>query len=155
MGTGRNLAHYHRDVRLTAIDLSHAMLRKAKRRAADVSCQVEFRHADAMVMGGVPSHSYDWVISIFMCCVMPDELQPLIGSRPCQRCAQSDQHLLPKTRYLSSDRRAAQSMKGVLGDACVPPKTRAAKALGIATTPLPVPFLHGPRPDVDELLNVL
>ena len=75
-GTGRNLAHYHGDVRLTAIDLSQAMLRKAQKRAADVPCQVEFRHTDATVMSDVPSHSYDWLISTFMCCVMPDELQP-------------------------------------------------------------------------------
>ncbi len=27
-------------------------------------------------MDSVQSHQYDWIFSTFMCCVMPDELQP-------------------------------------------------------------------------------
>ncbi len=75
-GTGRNLAHYHKAVRLTAIDLSKAMLRKALKRASRAECAVDLRHDDATVMQSVPSGEYDWLISTFMCCVMPNELQP-------------------------------------------------------------------------------
>ena len=77
VGTGRNLAHYHSDVRLTALDLSRAMLNKAKKRAREANCEVELIHDDATEMRSVPSGQYDWLISTFMCCVMPDELQPL------------------------------------------------------------------------------
>ena len=76
-GTGRNFAHYHGDVRLTALDLSRAMLNKAKKRACQAACEIELIHDDATEMGSVPSGQYDWLISTFMCCVMPDELQPL------------------------------------------------------------------------------
>ena len=77
VSTGRNLAHYHSDVRLTALDLSRAMLGRAKRRARQAVCDIEFIHDDATEMESVPSGHYDWLISTFMCCVMPDELQPL------------------------------------------------------------------------------
>jgi demethylmenaquinone methyltransferase/2-methoxy-6-polyprenyl-1,4-benzoquinol methylase len=77
VGTGRNLAHYSGDVRLTALDLSRAMLNKAKKRARQADCEIELVHDDATEMGSVPSGQYDWLISTFMCCVMPDELQPL------------------------------------------------------------------------------
>lgn len=76
-GTGRNLAHYHARVRLTAIDLSRVMLQKALKRAMKTPCEVDLRQDDATIMQSVESSHYDWLISTFMCCVMPDELQPL------------------------------------------------------------------------------
>ena len=77
VGTGRNLLHYHSDVRLTALDLSRAMLGRAKKRARRAVCDIELVHDDATEMESVLSGHYDWLISTFMCCVMPDELQPL------------------------------------------------------------------------------
>ncbi len=76
VGTGRNLAHYHPDVDLVGLDLSPAMLRKAARRAQGAPCRIELVHDDATVMGSLDSRQFDWVFSTFMCCVMPDELQP-------------------------------------------------------------------------------
>jgi len=77
VGTGRNFRHYHESVALTGVDLSDVMLKKAARKARKASCRIELLHDDASVMRLVGSHQYDWVISTFLCCVMPDEFQPM------------------------------------------------------------------------------
>jgi len=77
VGTGRNLRYYHRDVTLTAMDLSPAMLMKAQKRARGAVCRIDFITDDVCLMNSIPSASYDWIISIFLCCVMPEEVQPL------------------------------------------------------------------------------
>lgn len=76
VGTGRNLKYYSPGVQLTGIDLSSAMLKKARERGKYASCRVNLCHEDATVMESIPSNHFDWVFSTFMCCVMPDSLQP-------------------------------------------------------------------------------
>lgn len=75
VGTGRNLRHYHETVELVGLDLSERMLRKARRRAKSSQCRIELIHEDATTMKSVDANQFDWVVSTFMCCVMPDELQ--------------------------------------------------------------------------------
>ena len=77
VGTGRNFEHYHASVELTGVDLSEVMLGKARKKARKASCRIELLHDDASIMSRVTSAQYDWVISTFLCCVMPDEYQPL------------------------------------------------------------------------------
>jgi len=77
VGTGRNFKHYHESVELTGVDLSDVMLRKASKKARKAKCKIELLHDDASVMRHVESNRYDWVISTFLCCVMPDEFQPM------------------------------------------------------------------------------
>lgn len=77
VGTGRNLKYYNKDVHLTGIDLSSAMLKCAKERAVNAVCHIELIHEDATSMKKISTSCYDWVIGTFICCVMPDELQPL------------------------------------------------------------------------------
>ena len=76
VGTGRNLKYYNPDVFLTGIDLSSAMLKCAKKRAKTAACHVELHQEDATKMETIPENNFDWIISTFLCCVMPDELQP-------------------------------------------------------------------------------
>ena len=76
VGTGRNFRHYHESVELTGVDLSDVMLRKAGKKAKKADCKIELVHDDASVMHSVDSNQYDWIISTFLCCVMPDEFQP-------------------------------------------------------------------------------
>lgn len=76
VGTGRNLEHYHESVDLVGLDLSKAMLKKAGQRAKGARCKFELIHDDATIMASQDSDRFDWVFSTFMCCVMPDELQP-------------------------------------------------------------------------------
>ena len=77
VGTGRNFRHYHHSVELTGVDLSDVMLRKAAKKAKKANCNIELVHDDASIMSKVDSNQYDWVISTFLCCVMPDEFQPM------------------------------------------------------------------------------
>lgn len=77
VGTGRNFAHYHQSVELTGVDLSDVMLRKAARKVKKANCKIELLHDDASIMRLVDSNQYDWIISTFLCCVMPDEFQPM------------------------------------------------------------------------------
>ena len=77
VGTGRNVEFYHPDVDLVGIDLSKQMLHRAKKRIAKAKCKVRLVNEDATIMESIESNEYDCLVSTFMCCVMPDELQPL------------------------------------------------------------------------------
>ncbi len=77
VGTGRNLKYYHPDVALTAIDLSEVMVRRAMKRAKSADCEIKICQEDATIMKSIPSNHFAWLVSTFLCCVMPDELQPL------------------------------------------------------------------------------
>ncbi len=77
VGTGRNLKYYHHSVDLTGIDLSSAMLDKASKRGRSAHCNIDLVQEDATHMKTIPSDKFDWVIATFLCCVMPDEVQPL------------------------------------------------------------------------------
>jgi len=77
VGTGRNFIHYGPRVELTGIDLSRKMLEKAKGRSKHVPGGVTLVHEDATMMASIPSSHFDWLVSFFLCCVMPDRLQPL------------------------------------------------------------------------------
>jgi ubiquinone/menaquinone biosynthesis C-methylase UbiE len=77
VGTGRNLIYYNSDVNLTAIDLCNAMVKKAKKRGRDAVCKLDFRQEDATKMTSIYSNHFDWIISGFLCCVLPYNLQVL------------------------------------------------------------------------------
>jgi len=75
IGTGRNLRYYQPGVNLTAVDFSPAMLRRASKRCNEAACTVRLVHEDACRMVSIPSDRYDWLVSSFLCCVLPNELQ--------------------------------------------------------------------------------
>lgn len=75
VGTGRNLRYYNPSVDLTAIDLSTAMLDRAKKRGRRAQCRVTFLQEDVCAMESLPSGSFDWIVATFLCCVLPNELQ--------------------------------------------------------------------------------
>jgi ubiquinone/menaquinone biosynthesis C-methylase UbiE len=77
VGTGRNLRYYPRDADVTGIDLSEGMLSRATRRSTSAACTFHPVHEDATLMASVPTSQFDWLISTFLCCVMPDHLQPV------------------------------------------------------------------------------
>ena len=84
VGTGRNLKYYAADVDLTGIELSPAMLKRAKKRAQYACCQTKLLIEDATTMTTIPANNYDWVISTFMCCVLPDNLQQEAAKQFCR-----------------------------------------------------------------------
>jgi ubiquinone/menaquinone biosynthesis C-methylase UbiE len=72
LGTGRNLRYYPPDVRLTAIELSPAMLEIARQRAQDVrpEAQLQLGNAEAL---DFPEESFDTVVCTLSLCTIPDD----------------------------------------------------------------------------------
>lgn len=77
VGTGRNLKYYNSGVNLTAVDLCKAMVQRAKKRGKSAVCMLECLQEDATKMTSIPSNHFDWIISTFLCCVLPNDLQVL------------------------------------------------------------------------------
>ena len=77
VGTGRNLKYYNSDVNLTAIDLCNAMVKRAKKRGRSAVCTLDCLQEDATKMTSICSSRFDWIISGFLCCVLPYNLQIL------------------------------------------------------------------------------
>jgi ubiquinone/menaquinone biosynthesis C-methylase UbiE len=72
VGTGLNLPHYPDGVRLTGIELSPAMLDLARRRAAELGREVDFRVGDATALE-FSDQSFDTVTCTFSLCTIPDD----------------------------------------------------------------------------------
>jgi len=72
VGTGANLPYYPREVHLTGIDWSDAMLEAAGRQAQRRGRPVVLRRADATALP-FPPHSFDTVVCTFALCCIPDE----------------------------------------------------------------------------------
>ncbi|HEX9270368.1 MAG TPA: class I SAM-dependent methyltransferase, partial [Candidatus Limnocylindria bacterium] len=70
VGTGRNLSFYPPDVRLTAIDLSPAMLEVARRRARELGRAVDLRLGDAERLEFADG-SFDSVVITLVLCTVP------------------------------------------------------------------------------------
>ena len=82
VGTGRNIKYYHKDARLTGIDLSSQMIRQARTRAtqSEVSCHVKaLIVSDATNLQEIQNNSFDVVSASFLFCVLPNELQVLVN----------------------------------------------------------------------------
>ena len=77
IGTGANLPHYPRDVDLTGVDWSPAMLDVARTRANLLRRAVALRQADAAALP-FPAESFDTVVSTFALCCVPDERAALV-----------------------------------------------------------------------------
>lgn len=71
VGTGANLPHYPRDVRLTCLERSAPMLEQARRRAADLGRPATFVLGDVGALGADDA-SFDTVVSTFTLCCVPD-----------------------------------------------------------------------------------
>lgn len=71
VGTGRNLAHYHRDATLAGVDLSPEMLARAKEHAAELGREADLREGDAAHLS-FPDASFDTVVCALSLCSIPD-----------------------------------------------------------------------------------
>ena len=72
IGTGRNLPHYPDGVRLTAVELSPAMLGIARARARELGRDVDLRLGDAQALE-FPERSFDSVVCTLALCTIPDD----------------------------------------------------------------------------------
>ena len=71
VGTGLNIPLYGRDVRLTGIDISPAMLDIARKRAAEVGRDADLREGDAHELPFADA-SFDTVVCTLSLCNIPD-----------------------------------------------------------------------------------
>jgi ubiquinone/menaquinone biosynthesis C-methylase UbiE len=70
-GTGRNFRHYPESCRITAVDLSAAMLARARQRAQRLGLSVAWAVMDAEALAFRP-HSFDAVVSTLSLCTFHD-----------------------------------------------------------------------------------
>jgi ubiquinone/menaquinone biosynthesis C-methylase UbiE len=74
VGTGRNFPFYPPGSQVVGIDLSPAMLARAKRRRASAAAPVDLRQMDVTRLD-FPDRHFDSAVATFLFCVLPDELQ--------------------------------------------------------------------------------
>lgn len=75
VGTGKNLAFYPRAARVTGLDLSPAMLARARPRAQSATAGIRLVAGD-VTDTGLPDAAFDYVIASFTLCVLPTEQRP-------------------------------------------------------------------------------
>ncbi len=80
VGTGKNMPYYPREAQVTAIDLSPAMLARARRRAAELGIQVDLREMDAEHLT-FPDASFDTAVATFVFCSVPEPIRGLAELR--------------------------------------------------------------------------
>lgn len=80
VGTGRNFPCYSRDVRMTAFDLSAAMLEFARARARTLELDVDLHVADAQDLP-FPAERFDSVVCTLSLCTIPDDRRALAEAR--------------------------------------------------------------------------
>ena len=100
IGTGRNLDRYPRGVRLTGIDVSEGMLRRARLRAERQGATVRLQCADVQALE-FPDASFDTVTATCVFCSVAD---PVRGLREVGRVVKPDgrvlllEHVRPRNR---------------------------------------------------------
>lgn len=74
VGTGRNCAFYPPDAIVSGIDISPAMLARARRRCPALSAAGRLYQMDVTALA-FPAGSFDAAVASFLFCVLPDRLQ--------------------------------------------------------------------------------
>jgi len=76
VGTGKNLPYYPPGTELTGVDISPKMLKRAQGKAEALGMKAEFSVMDIEQMT-FPDESFDYVVSTFVFCSVPDPLRGL------------------------------------------------------------------------------
>lgn len=90
VGTGRNLPFYPKEVRLTGVELSPAMLEVARARAQELGVEADLRVGDAQALP-FPDEAFDTVVMTLSLCTIPDDRRAVAEA---SRVLKTDGHLL-------------------------------------------------------------
>ena len=74
MGTGRNFPYYPAGAEMVGIDISPAMLARARRRRQALGTAVDLREMDVIGLDFPRAH-FDAAVATFLFCVLPAEVQ--------------------------------------------------------------------------------
>jgi SAM-dependent methyltransferase len=107
IGTGKNIPYYPDEAVVTAIDISTAMIERARRRAATLGRTVDIRRMD-IEHPAFPANDFDTAVATFLFCSVPD---PLAGLHQLRRVLKPGGKL-----YLLEHIRPANAVAGALFD---------------------------------------
>ena len=102
VGTGKNIEYYPPQARVTAVDFSQRMLKKARRRAEAAHRDVDLRQMDIQALD-VSDAAFDTVVATFVFCSVPD---PVLGLQELARVTKPNgrilllEHMRPESRLI-------------------------------------------------------
>ena len=104
VGTGKNIEYYPKNMKITAIDFSEEMLKRAYKKAEKLKSSVDLRIMDIESLQ-FDTKSFDAVVSTFVFCSVPD---PMRGLTEVKRVLKPKgrffalEHVRPKGKLLGS-----------------------------------------------------